>query len=443
HGLLPESSTVRKRWQALAVNDLHQHLVAQTGVVDPLYRARQASSLDHVLWVGWALGWTTLREYLQRLGTTEVKIRTVFCPLELKDRAASAGLPNSTERLESIWRELGLTGEPDEHWSGTGQPANADFLLVARAPGRHHILCLEFSLYAVLDDGDFETEAAHLDELMQYVQRTESRGVFTRIAAEVTGDRFTLSDRLISHFPALTTRDKPLYKLCQGSSYATRLIHLLYRRGEGFEPVTAEVIAVTTAGLEALSARFECSSGDEDHRAQLMRSLGAAYRRSGSESDDPLVLNREIAAVQSQIARSLPGVLRTAFEVSLSAPPSDRHIDIRQREHVLNFVNPGVKLEREDLLRWLNDAPSDIDRLLGGNARPAVISELDGASDGDTYVTLRNLHAAAIRAGLRAARPGEITVIAAEGHPGVGKTTAVLRHLSDRADGYLFLYASP
>src|SRR5262249_31389150 len=158
-----------------------------------------------------------------------------------------------------------------------------------------------------------ESEAGHLDELMQYVQRTESRGVFTRIAAEGTGDHFTLSDRLISHFPALTTPDKPLYKLCQGRSYATQLIHLLNRRAQGLEPATAQVSAAPSAGREAPSARFENSMGTNDHRTQLMRSLGDAYRRSGSESDDPMVLNREIAAVQSQIARSLPAVLRTAF----------------------------------------------------------------------------------------------------------------------------------
>ena len=90
-----------------------------------------------------------------------------------------------------------------------------------------------FRSLALLDDPDFEGEAAHLDELVQYVRRIESRGVFTRIATEVTGDQFTLSDRLISHLPALTTRDKPLYKLCQGTSHTTRLIHLLNRRGQG------------------------------------------------------------------------------------------------------------------------------------------------------------------------------------------------------------------
>jgi hypothetical protein len=441
-GLLPQSSSVRDRWQGLVVADLHQHLVDQSGVVDPLYRARQASSLDHLVWVGWALGWTTLREYLHRLGSPWLEVRSVFCPLELRDRAADTGLPDSDDRLESIWHEMGLPGQPDEHWSGRGQPANADFLLVARTPDRHHVLCLEFSLYALLNDRDFDAEAAHLDELIQHVRRIEARGVFTRIATEVTGDQLTLSDRLISHLPALTTRDKPLYKLCQGSSYATRLIHLLNRHGQGLEAVTTQVIAVTTAGLEALSARFD-GADTVDHRAQLMYALGDAYRRSGSESDDPRVLNREIAAVQSQVARSLPSPLRAAFEDSLTAPPADRRTEIRLHERVLNSVNPGVEQDREKLLHRLDDSGPGVDALLGGDARAAVLSELDAGPENATHVTLRNLHAAAIRAGLRAVKSGQITVIAAEGHPGIGKTTAVLRHLADRTDGFLFLYGSP
>ena len=85
---------------------------------------------------------------------------------------------------------------------------------------------------------DFESETAHLDELLQYIQRTESRGVFTRIAAEVTGEHFALSERLIAHLPALTNRDKPLYKLCQASSYTTQFVHRMARRGTPVSPAT-------------------------------------------------------------------------------------------------------------------------------------------------------------------------------------------------------------
>jgi hypothetical protein len=59
-------------------------------------------------------------------------------------------------------------------------------------------------------------------------------------------------------------------------------------------------------------------------------------------------------------------------------------------------------------------------------------------------VPLRGLHSAAVVAALRAARNGQLNVLALEGNPGIGKTTAVRHHLMEPAgDGYLFLYVSP
>jgi hypothetical protein len=62
---------------------------------------------------------------------------------------------------------------------------------------------------------------------------------------------------------------------------------------------------------------------------------------------------------------------------------------------------------------------------------------------GEDKITLRDLHAAAIIAGLRAIRPGQLNVLALEGNPGIGKTTAVTAHLRERSGGFLFLYVSP
>jgi hypothetical protein len=58
-------------------------------------------------------------------------------------------------------------------------------------------------------------------------------------------------------------------------------------------------------------------------------------------------------------------------------------------------------------------------------------------------ISLRDMHAAAIVAGMQCARQGELNVLALEGNPGIGKTTAIRTHLGKKADGYLFLYVSP
>src|SRR5918911_2029066 len=99
-GLLPTSGATWWNREQLRVGDLHQHVVSQSGVVDPAYRERQASSLDHLLLVGWGLGWTTLREYLRRLEPGQVELRALFCPLSLPDRRAELGPPELDDRVE-------------------------------------------------------------------------------------------------------------------------------------------------------------------------------------------------------------------------------------------------------------------------------------------------------------------------------------------------------
>ncbi|HEV2121240.1 MAG TPA: helicase, partial [Chloroflexota bacterium] len=442
-GLLRFQQEHLRDWRTMRVHALHRHLVEQSGAIDPGERSVLASSLDHLLIAGWGLGWTVMREYLRRF-TEGIEVLALWCPLSLPDRCRSSDSdpPPRTRQVETLWRALGLSGQPDLAWANRGEPANADLLFLLRAGGRCHVLCLEFSLHAPPEAEDFSGESAHLGEVERFIQRLESRGVFTRIAAEITGERFTFSDALVSHLTALTTHDKPLYKLVQGSSYATRLLHWLEQHGEPLVPATAQVIAVTSAGIEALCATFGTGT---DPRAGLMTALGDAYRKLDGVPADDAVLIREIQAVRHQIARSLPATLREPFVEAFASPPASREIDVRLHEGLTGYVNPARKMPMHQALSWVADAPEAVAAQLGGPPVERIAAALGRQPDGGRDVSLRDLHAAALHAGLSAARPGQITVIAAEGHPGIGKTTAVLDHLRRMPpdEGYLFLYVSP
>ena len=58
-------------------------------------------------------------------------------------------------------------------------------------------------------------------------------------------------------------------------------------------------------------------------------------------------------------------------------------------------------------------------------------------------IPLRKVHEAAVIAGLNSAQTGKINVIALEGNPGIGKTTAVIKFLQNQSEGFMFLYVSP
>jgi hypothetical protein len=288
-GLLPEHPHL-ELWHARRVVDLHQHLHEQSGATDPNERRLLSSSLEQLLLEGWGLGWTVAREALARFQAS--RIDGLYCPLALRDRRRGA-VPDREAQLAAFWAALGLPGRPREEWAAAGQPANADFLAVLRRDDEHLVLVLEFSLHAPPRAADFREQRPHLERLEHLAARLEGRGVFTRLGASVVGEGFRVSRGLISHLPALTTRDKPLYKLCQGASYAATFLD---RCAERYPAARAQVVAITNGGLEAVAAAF---LPEPDVRAELMRQLGLAYRTAVHlPDDDPAALDREIAAAR-------------------------------------------------------------------------------------------------------------------------------------------------
>jgi hypothetical protein len=97
-----------------------------------------------------------------------------------------------------------------------------------------------------------------------------------------------------------------------------------------------------------------------------------------------------------------------------------------------------AELTREEALAHVDETEL-IGMLLGGPPKERVAAAFGEARS----VPLRRLHAAAIVAALRAARKGQVNVLALEGNPGIGKTTAVMQHLQATDEGYVFLYVSP
>ena len=131
-----------------------------------------------------------------------------------------------------------LPGKPDSELVKTGQPARADFLLWLSSAEesksnkcQHFLLCLEFSYNAPAKLADFSNETAHREEINRYARYIDSRGVFSRVCAEVEGEEFSFSSKLKHQLLAFSGVDKPLFKLCQASSYTERLIKLLRNSG--------------------------------------------------------------------------------------------------------------------------------------------------------------------------------------------------------------------
>ena len=445
HGLITPEHRALAAWAGLTNARVYAGVRHALNLVDENALAIMRQAVAHSLTLGYGLGWTAMREYLRRAhertrGTLELK--ALWCPLTLP----ASTRERSSEALTAAqgFREaFGLTAS-DSVLTARGAPAWSDFTLWLTTSRTHkpdHLLVLEFSYNAPLELPDYRREEMHLSEVGRYARMLDGRGVFSRVCAEVTGERFELAPTLASHLGAFTSRDKPLFKLCQGASYAESTLELLVAEGKLARAVDARVLAVTSNGFESLAAHFKPNEATQEPRVALMRELGRAYRTVLKPGDDAGErLTDEMRMVFNQMKLALPSPLRGQFRALLQEP--GEQLEFTFTEPIVGFRNPADRFPVAEALALVNDSPA-ISAYFGAGAQDTLGRVLRRfAREGQ--VTLRDLHGAAVVAALQRSRPGVLNALALEGNPGIGKTTAVRRHLMESAkDGYLFLYVSP
>lgn len=432
-------------WRDTKVSHVHRAVIGELDIIDEMVKEQTHSALQHMSAVAYGLGYTAMREYLKRLTqpleNKALAVRALWCPLTLP------GPDDFEAEREKACTEihtlLGLSGQVDPALADKGMPARADFLLwLSGSHKEDHLLVQEYSYDMPSSMGDFREEDAHLDELMRYRRLVDSRSVFARVSAEIQEETFELSEDIKSHLSALTSDNKPFYKLCQASGYAESTVRLLENHHLLTKPCVVRALAITPNGLESLAARY-LPGVTKDPRFALMQQMGTAYRRAVKVSDgDDAELANKVEEVFQQILSRLPKALRTGMRGlrEMPKPGEDYHLEFE--ESVPWFANPMQQYSKDQAVALVDDAP-ELDEYLGNPAKEAIAQALDELRPGNTEVALRDLHAAAIVAGMNAAEPGKLNVLALEGNPGIGKTTAVTRYLAKQQSGYLFLYVSP
>jgi hypothetical protein len=295
---------------------------------------------------------------------------------------------------------------------------------------------LEFSYNAPTKLTDFTLEQAHREEIARYARHIESRGVFSRLCAEIDPEEFIISSNIAQHLSAFSSKDKPLFKLCQAASYTERLVHLLQCCGK-LQACQARAIAITSNGLESLSANFALPN---EPRVKLMKQLGKAYRDTYKLSDDaPEQLNKEVNLVFNKLIGSLPKTLKQQAKQVVQNP--EDKLDFLLQEEVEDFYNPTDTLERGIALSGIEESQELIE-FFNGSPKAKFNQALNSISQ-QNNVSLRQVHQAAVVAGLESAKTGRLNVIALEGNPGIGKTTAVMQYLIEQKQGHMFAYLSP
>lgn len=306
-------------WFEYDAGEVYGVLARELGEVDPNQKARTRATAQHLLQLGMGLGQTAMREYLGSLkhDAEDYSIRALWCPFQMP-RVRGDFDAETEDALQAFWATFQQAGSPDPHLTRKGFPVRADFLLWLEPPLQYstinrELLCLEFSLNGLPEAANFLEPGAHLDELRRYSWFVDSRSVFSRVCAEVSGEGFDFSPGMKNHLPAFTGRDKPLYKLCQAASYVHTTMRWLSSRGEVARPWNARALSITQNGFESLAATYAWPDL-ADPRVRLMETLGHAYRATEKIPDyADEELEDHIRFAFTQIRRALPKHLAAEF----------------------------------------------------------------------------------------------------------------------------------
>lgn len=436
-----------EQWQKLRLLDVTRSLTDQLQVLDEAARDVVKTQVRHLALTAYGVGYTATREYLNaivketRKPLDELKVRAIWCPVMLPGESSASGEVQAACR-DKFARALGLPGMVDPAWSDKGQPANADFLLWISAPKNDFLLVQEYSYDMPPDVADFRDQGKHLDELTRHRRIADSRSVFARVNAEVTGEGFDLSSDLKRYFTALTSENKPLYKLCQAASYAETTVALLQSRGLLQRRCMARALAITPNGLESLVAPF-VPGGEGDARVGLMAQLASAYRGTRKVADgNEAALAEQSEALFKGMLNKLPAALKAGMKGLRALPQLGEDYTFEFDEELKGFANPTDEFTLDDAVSRVVETDA-LNQYFGGSPKAAIRAAMAEMAGGKDKLSLRGVHAGAVVAGLQCAKRGRLNVIALEGNPGIGKTTALRRYLAKKPEGYLFLYVSP
>jgi hypothetical protein len=204
-----------------------------------------------------------------------------------------------------------------------------------------------------------------------------------------------------------------------------------------------EAIAVTSNGMESLAAQFWGVEPEPDTRTKLMKSLGKAYCQAKHLDDDvPLDLDAEIRLVFRKLVRSLPSAFKKQAQHLAEKPTLGQYSHFLFQENVTDFYNPMGEISKVEAIASIEENEALLE-FFGGNPVTPIADCINEINPNKATIPLRQVHEAAVFAGITAAQVGKINVLALEGNPGIGKTTAVMKFLKQQSQGFLFLYLSP
>ncbi len=254
--------------------------------------------------------------------------------------------------------------------------------------------------------------------LAREIHYVRSKSVFANLSIDTdveTASTEIISGKLQHYFTAFKREDKESAKFIQAASYAYSFYDFLTAKGilTASDEVILNVVGYTDRGMNAMTVRKE--------QIQLLAACAEIYKKHEADEEIAAARRHVLEAIQRAAAKSfIDGRTFTDRLVHLA----DHHEGLRWLEHtetLEDFVNTR--------------SPLDPSYLSAGVRNRLEPGEYEGRH-------ILDIHAALTKKELAHHTP----YLFLTGHPGIGKTTAIVNFLKARArqgEGFLFLYISP
>lgn len=469
--LLPTNHPLVIKWNCKQLMEVLAEVKAElyADVVNATVHENIEKYFQHLMKTSFGHGYTNTREFLRKIkpkGSLFAKspdakpnwgLAGVWCPLTMPNDITQTWIEDYTTSeqfaaMEQFKAETTNTFRDQftiyqADMFSKGHFARSDFLAVIRVQSTYHVMVQEYSIFYVIGEPEqfnAKDPYTYLNEYKRYIKQSESHSVFSYVNAEAQEVPFKFTDKLRDYLKAFVRKEKVLFKIAQGCSYATTFADAYNRtlNPERQCKMRLNVIAITNRGSEYISAEYTVDQKPPE--LEIMFQLGQEYRKNHLSIEN--LEQRKILQTQMlNFLMSKPtSEMRDKLHENITDIEYGEDLTFSVTEQLKDFINPNAPLSLEyvfDLIDQYGDVDDHKQKL-----KQMVKAEFKLIQKkkilNKTAFTLRDLHKCAVVVALKESQLGKISYICLTGTPGIGKTSSVKTLLAD-LEGFFFFYTSP
>lgn len=407
-------------------------------VVDPTLLKKTETFIEYLIFLGVHKGFNFIVEYCQAMQKQEKKSSDIHllyyqCDLQQLLKEENVRYDGLIPKLETMFKQFDCQPPNFHKYTQTGQFFKADTIMLFRMHEKYRVVVIDVGLFSVPDITyvpDLLNVPVVKRRLLSTSHYMREKTAFESISIDSDKAGIPFSEKFSEFFEAFSKDDKDTEKMIQAGSYAHNFVQCLNKlQPQRFNDETLEVNII---GLTDRAYNAMFISKKED-----MPILSTIYRKSKKDSPDKPYSEKRLFfqdSVFEHISNEFKRTLRRNKDNTLENQTEKIDAFVKALQTIPPSDTDVHKVVYSETFTKLRDFSSTAD-----NVPTELMAEIGLA---DEKLPFRQAHAQLTR---QALNDNEFLLFLT-GHPGIGKTTAIVDYILDKqilSEGILFFYFSP